>query len=82
MLEASLKHTKARQIQSSAFFEDGGMKEVEIITSVHQKHPGEEEGQWKRRGRGKWAVCTYKPLQVRGDVRSEENLLRKISFVL
>lgn len=50
MLEASLKHTKARQIQSSAFFEDGGMKEVEIITSVHQKHPGEEEGQWKREG--------------------------------
>lgn len=28
-------------------FEDGGMKEVEIITSVHQTHPGEEE-----RGRG------------------------------
>lgn len=41
--EASLKHSKARQIQSSLPFEDGWKKEVEIITSVRQTPWGREE---------------------------------------
>lgn len=35
-------------------FEDGGMKQVEIITSVHQTHPREEngeEGGWEKEGK-------------------------------
>lgn len=47
--EASVKHTKAWWIQLSPSFEDGGMKEVEIITSVHQTHLG-ERGEWEKEG--------------------------------